>query len=210
MIEFQNCCFAYDGKKIIENFTEFISSGEHVALMGESGAGKSTLLNSLMGLTVPSSGIIFVDGIELNHHHVHQVRSRIAWVPQEVHLPYGLVRETIQALFQLKVNQTIRLDEKRLCILLQELGLSPDVCNRRMQELSGGERQRLMIALALLLNKKILLLDEPTSAVDPQTRLKMMEFLNKQEVTLLSVTHDLQFAQSCHRIIHISKLRESL
>ncbi|MEG1903712.1 MAG: ATP-binding cassette domain-containing protein, partial [Bacteroidales bacterium] len=78
---------------------------------------------------------------------------------------------------------------------------------RRMQDISGGERQRLMIAIALLLNKKILLLDEPTSAIDPQTREKMTEFLQSLDVTMLSVTHDLQFASSCHRIINISKLR---
>lgn len=210
MIEFQKVSFSFDGKKIIEEFTEKISSGEHVCLMGESGAGKSTLLNSLMGLTVPSSGSIRVDGIPLSSHTIQSVRSKIAWVPQEIHLPYDSVRETVLAPFELKVNHAILLDEKRMFALFEELGLESSIYDRRMLEISGGERQRLMIALAVLLNKKILLLDEPTSAIDPQTREKMIAFLKALDVTLLSVTHDLQFAGSCHRTINISKLRDTL
>ena len=75
-----------------------------------------------------------------------------------------------------------------------------------MREISGGERQRLMICLAVLLNKKILLLDEPTSAVDSITREKMIDFLRSLDVTLLAVTHDDVFASSCDRIIRINKI----
>ncbi|MEG0949081.1 MAG: ATP-binding cassette domain-containing protein [Bacteroidales bacterium] len=207
MIRFQKVSFSFDGKKIIEDFTETISSGEHVCLMGESGAGKSTLLNSLMGLTTPCEGEILIDDIPVDSHHIQQVRSKIAWVPQEIHLPYEFVMETVMAPFELKVNQGIRLNEVKMYSLFEELGLEKSLYKRRMQDISGGERQRLMIAIALLLNKKILLLDEPTSAIDPQTREKMTEFLQSLDVTMLSVTHDLQFASSCHRIINISKLR---
>ncbi|MEG1586882.1 MAG: ATP-binding cassette domain-containing protein, partial [Bacteroidales bacterium] len=162
------------------------------------------------GLTIPDEGVILIDGQPVNHHTIQQVRSKIAWVPQEIHLPYELVCETVMAPFELKVNQALRLDEARMYKLFHELGLDNTLYQRRMQEISGGERQRLMIALAVLLNKKILLLDEPTSAIDPQTREKMIAFLQSLDVTLLSVTHDLQFAESCHRTISISKLRDLL
>lgn len=210
MIHFQKVSFSFDGKKIIEDFTDVISSGEHVCLMGESGAGKSTLLNSLMGLTEPSEGRIFVDELPVNAQHIQQVRSKIAWVPQEIHLPYEFVYETVDAPFQLKVNQALHFDLQLMYRLFDRLGLEKSLYKRRMQEISGGERQRLMIAIALLLDKKILLLDEPTSAIDPQTREKMIAFLKSLDITLLAVTHDLQFAASCHRIINISKLKETL
>lgn len=210
MIHFQNVSFSFDGKTIIENFSDTVSSGEHVCLMGESGAGKSTLLNSLMGLTEPCKGQIIVDNLPVNAHHIQQVRSKIAWVPQEIHLPYEFVSETVEAPFQLKVNHSLRFDEEKMYQIFDQVGLERSIYKRRMHEISGGERQRLMIAIALLLNKKILLLDEPTSAVDPQTREKMIDFLKSLDVTMLSVTHDLQFAASCHRTINISKLREIL
>lgn len=210
MIEFHKVSFAFDEKKIIESFSEHIKLGEHVCLMGESGAGKTTLLNSLMGLTLPTEGKIKVENIAINYHTIQQIRSKIAWVPQEIHLPYDTVSEAIHAPFELKVNHSIRFDQKRMIDLFLELGLEKEVYSRRMQEISGGERQRLMIALAVLLNKKVLLLDEPTSAIDPHTREKMISFLRSLNVTLLAVTHDLQFASSCDRTIYLSKIRESL
>ena len=208
MIEYQDVGFSFDGKKIIEHFSERIHPGEHVCLMGESGAGKSTLLNSLMGLTVPCSGQIVVDGVVVSPHTIQSIRSTIAWVPQEVHLPYEFVRETVSALYELKVNRGASLDENQMFMLFNELGLEHSLYNRRMNEISGGERQRLMLVLAVLLNKKILLLDEPTSAIDSQTRSRIIDFLQKLDVTLLSVTHDMSFASSCHRVIRISKIRE--
>ncbi len=207
MIEFQNVTFCFDQKMIIESFSESIAAGEHIALMGESGAGKSTLMNSLMGLTHPSQGRILIDGMELCVGNIQQIRSRIAWVPQEIHLPYEHVCEAIEEPFKLKVNQGKRLDKDVMKTYFLQLGLDDHIYQARMHEISGGERQRLMLIAALLLDKRILLLDEPTSAIDPLTKSKLISFVQELPVTLFAVTHDPDFAKICDRTIHLSKLR---
>ncbi|MEG1615526.1 MAG: ATP-binding cassette domain-containing protein [Bacteroidales bacterium] len=208
MIEFQQVCFTFDGKRVVDCFSQKINTGEHVALMGESGAGKSTIMKSLMGLALPSSGRIVVDDVELTASSVQKIRSKIAWVPQEIQLPYTYVREALTAPFELKVNQGKLFDEAKLYLLFEKVGLEKSLLDRRMQEISGGERQRVMLVLAILLDKKILLLDEPTSAIDTQTREKMIAFLKELSVTLFAVTHDDSFAATCDRTFYISKIRE--
>ncbi len=208
MIRFKNASFGFDGKEVISLLTETISPGEHVALMGESGAGKSTLISSVMGLISPHSGSVMVDGQELNHHSVFAIRKKIAWVPQEVQLPYTYVEEAMLHPYQLRVNHSKHFDKEKMYQLFDAVGLDRSVFSRRMFELSGGERQRLMLVSAVLLEKDILLLDEPTSALDSATREKVIVFLRKQQVTLLSVTHDASFADSCDRIIVLTKVRE--
>lgn len=207
MITFEEVSFEFDGKKVVSGFSEEINPGEHVALMGESGSGKSTLMKALMGLNRLSAGTIRVNGISLDAHSIQKIRNLIAWVPQEVQLPYEYVREAMEMPFSFRVNHQKRFDEQKMFSLFDRLGLEKGVYDRRMQEISGGERQRLMLVLAVLLDKKILLLDEPTSAVDPQTREKMIAFLKELPVTLLAVTHDSKFAEACSRTLFIQKLR---
>ena len=207
MIQYKEISFVFSGKKIIDKFDCRISQGEHCALVGESGSGKSTLIGALMGLVLPESGSILIDGIAVNPSTIQQLRTYMAWVPQEVQLPYETVRETVMAPFSLKVNQGHKFDEKRFINLLSELGLEgQSILTKGMRQISGGEKQRLMIALAVLLNKKILLLDEPTSALDFYSKQKMTEFLRKLDMTMLSATHDGTFAESCDTIIRIEKL----
>lgn len=207
MIEFQNISLGFDNRIIVKDFSAKIACGEHVALMGESGAGKSTLMGALMGLSSPLSGVIVVEGVEISSRNIQEVRRRIAWVPQEVQLPYEFVTETIAAPFELKVNQHLKFDKEKLYSLFDNLLLDRSIYHRRMNEISGGERQRLMLVLAVLLEKKIMLLDEPTSAIDPQNRIKLVEFLRSQSTTMLAVTHDTAFAASCDQLINLKKLK---
>ena len=207
MIQYKGISFVFSGKKIIDNFDCHILPGEHCALVGESGSGKSTLIGALMGLILPDEGNIYIDGIELNPSSIQHLRSYIAWVPQEVQLPYETVRETVMAPFSLKVNHRRRFDEKRFISLLSELGLDgEEILAKGMRQISGGEKQRVMIALAVLLDKKILLLDEPTSALDFYSKERMTAFLKKLNVTMLSATHDGTFAQNCDKIIRLEKI----
>ena len=208
MIEFNNVCFGFDGKTVIVGLSDRIRPGEHVAMMGESGAGKTTLLNSVMGLLSPESGFIAVGGQVMDCHSVFKIRQKIAWVPQEVQLPYATVEEALLHPYRLRVNHAKRFDKQKLDSYFEAVGLDRSIFSRRMFELSGGERQRLMLVSAVLLEKDILLLDEPTSALDSATREKVIQFLRKQQVTLLSVTHDTRFADSCDRIIVLTKIQE--
>lgn len=208
MIEFKKVSFRFDDRIIIDSFNDSFREGEHIALMGESGAGKSTLMNSLMGLTLPFEGEIVVDNLVLSVQNIQQIRSKIAWVPQEVHLPYDFVREALEEPFKLKVNQHKHFDKGLMQEYFSQLGLDHALFDARMQDISGGERQRIMLISALLLRKKILLLDEPTSAIDPRTRERLISFFSDLKLTLFAVTHDADFARTCHRTIHLDKIRQ--
>ena len=177
MIKFEDVTFSFDGKLVINNFSEHIKAGEHVCLTGESGAGKSTLMKSIMGITLPVKGEIFINNTPINHNTVCNIRTSLAWVPQEIQLPYEYVKETIESPFSLKVNHNKKLDKDKMFQLFESLSLEKSIYDRRMPDITGGERQRLMIVLAILLETKLLLLAEPTSAIDSDTRNKMNDFL---------------------------------
>ncbi|MDO5570397.1 MAG: ATP-binding cassette domain-containing protein [Bacteroidales bacterium] len=207
MIIFNNISFCFDGRTIIDNFSEKIATNEKVCLMGESGAGKSTIMQGIMGLRHPVSGEIIVDNLTLAPATVQLIRNRIAWVPQEINLPYDSVENCAKSLFALKVNSDKFFDKNRMFEYFDNVALERNIFNKKMNELSGGERQRLMIVFALLLEKKILLLDEPTSALDSSARSMLIEFLKSLEITMLAISHDENFASSCGRIINIEKIR---
>ncbi len=206
MIEFDNVSFAYNEKLLMEGFNNRVMKGEHIAIIGESGAGKSTLLCSLMGLVTPKNGVIRVEGKVLDHNSIHSIRGCIAWVPQEIQLPYDTVKEALLSPYSLKVNQGKKFDEQKMNDCFDKISLCRSVFAKKMSELSGGERQRLMIVSSILLEKKILLLDEPTSALDPDTKRKLINFLRSLDVTLLAVTHDMELAEICDRKVVLNKL----
>ena len=163
-------------------------------------------MNVLIILSTPEKRKIYIAGKELSHSNIQSIRGMIAWVPQELQLPYETVREVIKAPFSLKINNNQTFDENRYINLLFELGVDgKKIIDKSLREISGGERQRVMIALAVLLNKKILLLDEPTSAVDIYTREKIISFIKKLQATVMIVTHDEQLAGSCNQVIRLKK-----
>ena len=206
MIKYKNISFVFSGKTILEDFNCEIKEGEHCAIVGESGSGKSTLLKSIMGLALPDHGTIYVDGKEITPATIQSIRNITAWVPQEVQLPYETVRETVLTPFSLKINHCLEFEEPKFISLLNQLGLDGKlILEKGMREISGGEKQRVMIALAVLLNKKILLLDEPTSAVDVFTKEKIIQFLKAIRATVIMVTHDDKLASSCDHIVRLIK-----
>lgn len=207
-ISVENVSFVFGEKTIIKNLSIQIKNGEHICLMGESGAGKTTLLNSIVGLTSPANGKIKVFDLELNHLNIKQIRSFVAWLPQEINLPYDFAFEVIENAFKLKVNRNLVFSKDKLFELFANVGLEKGIYEQPMQKLSGGERQRFMLVAALLLEKKILLLDEPTSALDGNTRDKLINFLKTlTSTTILAISHDEQFAKSFDRTIILNKLK---
>jgi len=208
VISFENVSFAFGEKIIIINFSTQIKSGEHICLMGESGAGKTTLLNSIVGLTSPVNGAIKVFDLDVNHQNIKQIRSFVAWLPQEINLPYDFAYEVIENAFNLKVNKHLVFSKDKLFELFANVGLEKEIYEQPLQKLSGGERQRFMLVAALLLEKKILLLDEPTSALDGNTRDKLISFLKTfTDTTILAISHSEQFAKSFDKTIILDKLK---
>lgn len=184
-----------------------IEAGERVAIVGESGAGKSTLLHLLAGLDRPTAGRIYYkdqDLTALTEAEVADFRNReIGYVWQQHHL----IRE-FTAVENAEMPMRIQGENGRsqAIALLEEVGLAGRA-DHRPGELSGGEQQRVAIARALVARPSLLLADEPTGDLDEKTGAAMFELLTKltrkRGLTSILVTHNLQFARQCDRVLRL-------
>jgi putative ABC transport system ATP-binding protein len=181
---------------IFENLDFVLNTGEYCALMGESGAGKSTLLNIIAGLEPPTSGTVTLEGQVLDANVDDAVtlfrREKLGFIFQAFHLlPYLNVFENIA--LPLRLNRWA--EEKisaRVTEMLAAVGLS-DKRTSLPRELSGGEMQRVAIARALAHRPRLLLADEPTGNLDPDTALQILQLLRaeirRNNATAIIVTH---------------------
>jgi ABC-2 type transport system ATP-binding protein len=168
--------------------------GEILGLLGPNGAGKTTTINLVAGLLSPDKGEILLDGIPVAEYD-YDYRSRIGVCPQEnVHWKRLTPIEQLGFLgrmYGLKRDQI----RKRSQLLLEEMGLG-EVSKRQAGKLSGGMQRRLNIALALIHNPEILILDEPEAGLDPQSRIKVREYIRMLAVdkTIILTTHNMDEA----------------
>ncbi len=200
------------GKNVVLDHLDFtVRKGDRVTLIGPSGSGKTTILRLVMTLEEANDGYIFVDGQPLTHRsvngkrselkekHKNEMRKRIGMVFQQFNLfPNMTVLENIMEapvhVLRVPKDQARR----RALELLEKVGL-PDKANMHPSQLSGGQQQRVAIARALAMDPEILLLDEVTSALDPEVVGEVLEILRdvarETDVTMLIVTHEMQFAR---------------
>lgn len=192
----------------VNNVSMQIEKGEMVAITGQSGSGKTTLLNLIGGIETPTSGSVFFDGInicELNNGELSKLRrTKIGYVFQDFNLiPILTVEENIQMPWLLNSQ---KVDKERLREIEYFLGLE-ERAHHLPSELSGGQRQRAAIARALINRPDIILADEPTGNLDRQMADEIMEYfirLNKENITVILVTHEERYAEMCSRKIVIS------
>ncbi len=188
----------------IQDISFTVKQGDFLAIVGPSGCGKSTLLHIIAGLLPPSSGTITLNGMP-----VSECKSEIGYMLQRDHL---LEHRTIYKNILLGLEIQKKMTENYLLpveSMLTEYGLS-DFRNAYPRQLSGGMRQRAALIRTLALSPNLLLLDEPFSALDYQTRLKVSNdigsILKKQKITAILVTHDLSEAISmADRVLILSK-----
>lgn len=174
----------YGEAPILDDICLELAAGEAVALWGENGAGKTTLLRAILGL-IPHQGTVEVLGIDTKRD-PRAARSRIGYVPQDVRLEDATIRDVMHTYASLR---GARRDEAN--DLLERLGLS-EHAQKRTSELSGGLRQRLALALALLGDPHVLLLDEPTANLDAAAReayLKELQALTRRGKAILFTSH---------------------
>lgn len=198
----ENLELELEKKRILKDISLEVRSGEILALLGESGCGKSSLLKAMLGLYPLSKGKIFFQGKEIQNLPSH--KRGISVVFQDLRLfPHLNVGENVG--FSLELQKVPKAERKKKVEELLKLVQLEGYLDRRIDSLSGGQMQRVAIARALAMNENILFLDEPFSALDPNLRREMGDFLlelQKQEnLTVVLVTHDQEEAlRLAHRI----------
>ena len=201
---------AYQNRRVLNEVSFAMNSGERVALMGPSGSGKSTLLNCLSGLDTPDEGTIIFDGEELTRLSPDERtllrRGRLGSIFQFFHLLPTLTALENVAL-SLQLNNYSASEQVQLAMdMLEEVGVAHRA-KAFPREMSGGEMQRVAIARALVVKPKLLLADEPTGNLDTKNGervLNLVEALSEEnQVGLILVTHQEETTRICHRTLHI-------
>ncbi|MGS0471237.1 ABC transporter ATP-binding protein [Bacillus pretiosus] len=211
MIQFNHVSKAYeDGMKAVDSLHLEIKKGEFFVLIGPSGCGKTTTMKMINRLIETTEGSILIDGKDIQQYNINELRWNIGYVLQQIALfPHMTIAENIAVVLEMrkwsKEKIKARVDE-----LLQMVGLDPDVYRDRMpDELSGGQKQRVGVVRALAANPKIVLMDEPFSALDPLSREQLqkdiVQLQKKIQKTIVFVTHDMQEALSLGDRICIMK-----
>lgn len=212
MIIFKNVTRVYDNNAIALNDISFrVKAGEFISIVGPSGAGKSTIIKLILTEDQPTSGKVVIGGINLANLKPYQVphlRRKIGVVFQDFKLlPKKTVFENVA--FAMEVNnQSQKEIQKTVPQLLELVGLQ-DKSENLPDELSGGEKQRVAIARALAHQPKIILADEPTGNLDPETAMDIMDTLNdinRTGTTVVMATHAKDIVDSMRkRVIAIEK-----
>ncbi len=198
LVELNHITFGYGSEPILEDISLHLHPGQFAALVGPSGAGKTSLLKLILGVFQPNRGEICVSGEALNG----RLAPRVGYVPQLEAVDWNFPVTVAQAVMMGRIRRSGMFpwpsteDKRRLAEILERLGIS-DLINRHIRDLSGGQQQRVFLARALIAEPELLVLDEPTTGVDMRTAenvLHLLSELNKQGITILISTHDLNAA----------------
>ena len=194
LIKTENLCLSYENMTVIENLSFEISSGDYLCIVGENGSGKSTLVKALLSLKKPENGTIeFGEGLKKNE---------IGYLPQQTSaqksFPASVFEVVISGCLNSRGMRPFYSSKERKAAAdnIEKLGIT-ELKNRSYRELSGGQQQRVLLARALCATKKLLLLDEPVTGLDPIITAEFYELIsriNKEGITVIMVTHDISAA----------------
>ena len=202
MIEFKDVTFGYSKEnEVLKGISFSVEEGERVGLIGSNGAGKSTLMKAMLGL-ISCEGEISIDGLRVEQKNIAAIRKTLGYVLQDSDnqmfmptvledmifgpLNYGMGRAEAEKL----VDDTL----ERMSLL--------HLKNRQNYKMSGGEKRMAAIATILAMQPKGMLMDEPSTALDPKNRRRLIEILNELPVTKIIATHDLDLVlETCDRVL---------
>ena len=203
-IEFKNIHKRFGDAHVLRGIDLHIEQGEFVTLLGPSGCGKSTLLRCFSGLETVSEGEIYLDGVNITNFTPKQ--RKIGMVFQQYSLfPNMAVRQNVAFGLQIQKKEKSYIEEK-VKEVLDIVGLSEKI-NQYPRQLSGGQQQRVALARAIVMEPKVLLLDEPLSAIDALLRrnlqIEIRKIQQKLKITAIFVTHDQEEAMVMSDTIHL-------
>ncbi|MGH8929690.1 MAG: energy-coupling factor ABC transporter ATP-binding protein [Egibacteraceae bacterium] len=206
VLEVKELAFAYpDGRQALFGVNLVIERGERVALLGPNGAGKTTLVLHLNGVHVAGAGEVYIGGLKVSKPHLREIRQRVAIVFQDPD----------DQLFMQTVWDDVAFGPANLGVRGAELAARVEralaavgmegVADRPPHHLSYGQRRRVAVATVLAMEPDILVLDEPSSNLDPAARRELADVLRSLDLTMLMVTHDLPYAlELCPRAVVMS------
>ncbi len=205
ILKCENVALSYDGRTVAENIDFQINEGDYLCILGENGSGKTTLINALLGLKKVASGkIVYGEGVKAEN---------IGYLPQKQSVGADFpacVREIVRTGFLGKRGFRFyysKEERERAEELMQTLGIAA-FAKRSFSELSGGQQKRVLLARALCSTENLLILDEPTAALDPIVTEELYEMTKKlnleEKISVIMVSHDVSAATKyANKILHI-------
>jgi ABC-type iron transport system FetAB ATPase subunit len=181
----------FEGITLAEGILQTIHTGDKIVISGATGCGKSSLLKTLNLFNQSYEGEIIYEGKLLLEYAPCSLRNEIIYLMQEPFLSEGKVKDILSEPFTYHIRKHLVYDEQKVRDLLPAFHLGLGLLEKPVKQLSGGEKQRLALVQALLLQPRVLLLDEPSSALDKDTSLDLARwFCEQRDLTILAISHD--------------------
>lgn len=205
ILECRNLCFAYEGKQVLEGVNFSLNAGDYLCVVGENGSGKSTLIKGLLGLKAPEQGsILLSDGLKA---------TEIGYLPQQTQVqrdfPASVYEVVLSGCLNSLGNRLFYSKDLKQRALenMERMGIE-DLRGESYQNLSGGQQQRVLLARALCATKKLLLLDEPVTGLDPIASGEMYNLIKLinlcDNISVIMVSHDIHEAvRYATHILHL-------
>ena len=208
MIKFENVCFSYPGSApVLEDISFEVKDGEKTGLIGANGAGKSTLMKCVPGL-LEASGTITVSGLQVCRENITEIRKKVGYVLQDPDSQMFMPKVIDDMIFG-PVNYGMSREEAEAKAdrVLEELGMT-HLRDRYNHRISGGEKRMAAIATVLAMEPDVMLMDEPSSSLDPRNRRALINTILALDNTMLIASHDLDMIlDTCSRVILLDRGR---
>lgn len=207
MLRLENIIVSYNKHTVLNNLCAMVDKGDFITIVGSNGAGKSTLFDLIAGKVKPSSGSVMLDNIDITMQDERQRASVVARLFQNTYLSSVPILTVAQNLALasskgrcVSFNAALHhFPQDIIDTILKPMGFdNPALLEKQMGQLSGGQRQMISLIMATLIPPKLLLLDEPTAALDPSAATKLLvfiaQFVKQYNITTLMITHDPKIA----------------